>query len=101
MSRLRFCQQSLPDAERMARFQREAQVLASLNHPNIASIYAGRTRFTLEEKDGTRGLVMELVEGPTLALRIGSGAIPIEDALPIARQIAEALESAHEKGIIH
>jgi eukaryotic-like serine/threonine-protein kinase len=83
------------DAERMARFQREAQLLASLNHPNIASIYG------LEEKDGVRGLVMELVEGPTLAMRVGSGSIPIEEALPIARQIAEALESAHEKGIIH
>jgi serine/threonine protein kinase len=83
------------DAERMARFQREAQLLASLNHPNIASIYG------LEEKDGVRALVMELVEGPTLAVRIGAGPILIEEALPIARQIAEALESAHEKGIIH
>jgi serine/threonine protein kinase/Tol biopolymer transport system component len=83
------------DAERMGRFQREAQLLASLNHPNIASIYG------LEEKDSVRALVMELVEGPTLAMRIGSGSIPIEETLPIARQIAEALESAHEKGIIH
>ena len=83
------------DAERMARFQREAQLLASLNHPNIASIYG------LEEKDGVRTLVLELVEGSTLADRIASGPILLEDALPIARQIAEALEAAHEKGIIH
>src|SRR5262252_1676403 len=68
------------DADRMARFQREAQVLASLNHPNIAAIYG------VEE----RALVMELVEGPTLAERIAAGAIPIDEALPIARQIAEA-----------
>ncbi len=83
------------DAERMARFQREAQVLASLNHTNIAAIYG------LEESGGVRALVMELVEGPTLAKRLGSGAIPLDDALPIAKQIAEALEYAHEKGIIH
>jgi eukaryotic-like serine/threonine-protein kinase len=83
------------DAERMARFQREAQMLASLNHPNIASIYG------LEESGATRALVMELVEGPTLAERLKSGAIPLDDALPIAKQIAEALEYAHEKGIIH
>jgi serine/threonine protein kinase len=75
----------------MARFAREAQVLASLNHPNIAAIYG------VEE----RALVMELVEGPTLAGRIAQGAIPLEEALPIARQIAEALEAAHEKGIVH
>jgi serine/threonine-protein kinase len=79
------------DVDRMARFQREAQVLASLNHPNIAAIYG------VEE----RALVMELVDGPTLAERIGQGAIPLEEALPIARQIAEALEYAHERGIIH
>jgi len=83
------------DADRMARFGREAQVLASLNHPNIAAIYG------LEEADGARALVMELVEGPTLAERIGGRAMPLEDALPIAKQIAEALEDAHEKGIIH
>ena len=90
----------LPDAfaadpDRLARFTREAQILASLNHPNIAAIYG------LEEGEGTRALVLELVEGPTLADRIGQGAIPVEDALPIARQIAEALEAAHEAGVIH
>src|SRR2546426_3329569 len=78
----------------MARFQREAQVLASLNHPNIAAIYG------LEDSGGVRALVMELVEGPTLAERLKSGAVPLDDALPIAKQIAEALEYAHEKGII-
>ena len=83
------------DADRMARFKREAQVLASLNHPNIASIYG------LEESDGIRCLVLELVEGPTLAERIAAGPLPAEEALNIARQIAEALEAAHEKGIIH
>src|SRR6266571_4101772 len=83
------------DADRMARFQREAQVLASLNHPNIAAIYG------LEDSGGVRALVMELVEGPTLAERLKSGAVPLDDALPIAKQIAEALEYAHEKGIIH
>ncbi len=83
------------DAQRMARFSREAQVLASLNHPNIASIYG------LEESDGIRCLVLELVEGPTLAERIAAGPLPAEEALNIARQITEALEAAHEKGIIH
>ncbi len=83
------------DPDRLARFSREAQVLASLNHPNIAAIYG------LEESDGVRALVMELVEGPTLAERIAQGAIPLDEALPIARQIAEALEAAHEQGIIH
>ena len=83
------------DAERLARFQREAEVLASLNHPNIAAIYG------LERSGGTTALVMELVEGPTLADRIAQGAIPIDEALPIAKQIAEALEAAHEQGIIH
>src|ERR1043165_7519643 len=73
------------DAERMARFRREAQVLASLNHPNIGSIYG------LEEWDNLRLLVLELVEGPTLADRICEGAIPLEEVLVIARQIAEAL----------
>ena len=90
----------LPDAfaadpERLARFTREAQILASLNHPNIAAIYG------IEEAEGTRALVLELVEGPTLADRIAHGAMPIEDALPIARQIADALEAAHEAGVIH
>src|SRR5712671_5128354 len=90
----------LPDAvaadpDRLARFQREAQVLASLNHPNIAHIHG------LEESDGVRALVMELVEGEDLAQRIARGPIPIDEALPIAKQIAEALEAAHEQGIIH
>ena len=83
------------DAQRMQRFQREAQVLASLNHPNIAAIYG------LEHQDRTHALVLELVEGPTLAERIAQGAIPVDEALPIAKQIAEALEFAHERGIIH
>ncbi len=83
------------DAERLARFQREAEVLASLNHPHIAAIHG------LEDADGVKALVMELVEGPTLADRIAQGAIPLDEALPIARQIAEALEAAHEQGIIH
>src|ERR1700735_5579688 len=79
------------DVERMARFQREAKVLASLNHPNIASIYG------LEDSGATHALVMELVEGLTLADRLRSGPIPIDDALLIARQICEALEYAHER----
>src|SRR5262245_52024868 len=83
------------DPDRLARFQREAEVLASLSHPNIAGIYG------IEESNETRALVMELVEGETLADRIARGPIPIDEALPIARQIAEALEAAHEQGIIH
>jgi serine/threonine-protein kinase len=83
------------DAGRLARFQREAEVLASLNHPNIAAIHG------LEERDGMTALVMEFVEGPTLADRIVLGAIPVDEALPIAKQIAEALEAAHERGIVH
>jgi eukaryotic-like serine/threonine-protein kinase len=83
------------DADRLARFEREAKTLASLNHANIAIIHG------LETADGTRALVMELVEGLTLADRIGQGAIPAEEALPIASQIAEALVAAHEQGIIH
>jgi eukaryotic-like serine/threonine-protein kinase len=79
----------------VARFQREARVLASLNHPNIAIIHG------LEHADGAHALVMELVEGEDLAQRIVRGAIPLDDALPIAKQIAEALEAAHEQGIIH
>ena len=82
------------DAERMARFEREAQVLASLNHPHIATIYG-------LERARRPALVMELVEGPTLAERIGGRAMPLDEALPIAKQIAEGLEYAHEKGIIH
>ncbi len=90
----------LPDAfasdpERLARFEREAKVLASLNHPNIAAIHG------LEQSGDTRALVLELVEGPTLQDRIAKGPIPLDEALPIARQIAEALEAAHEQGIIH
>src|ERR1022692_2381412 len=83
------------DAERMARFQREAKVLASLNHPNIASIYG------LEDSGATHALVMELVEGPTLADRIKQGPIPVSEALAIAKQMCEALEYAHERGIVH
>src|SRR3989454_4945865 len=83
------------DPERLARFQREAEVLAALNHPNIAHIYG------LEKSDGAFALVMELIEGPTLADRIAKGAMPIDEALPIATQIADAFEAAHEQGIIH
>src|SRR6185503_490843 len=83
------------DPERLARFEREAKTLAALNHSNIAQIYG------LEKADGVRALVMELVEGPTLAERIAQGPIPVNEALAIARQIAEALEAAHELGIVH
>jgi serine/threonine-protein kinase len=83
------------DADRVARFQREAKLLASLNHNNIASIYG------LEESDGTHFLVLELIEGDTLADRVKRGAIPVEESLKLAMQIAEALEAAHEKGVIH
>src|SRR5690349_3658019 len=83
------------DAERLARFEREAQVLAQLHHPNIASI------FGLEESTNGRALVMELVEGPTLAERLAQGPIPLEESIEIASQIADALEAAHEKGIVH
>ncbi len=81
--------------DRLARFEREAQVLASLNHPHIAQIYG------VEESAGTRAIVMELVEGEDLAERIAKGPIPVDEALPLARQIAEALEAAHEIGVIH
>ena len=83
------------DHDRRARFQREAEVLASLNHPNIAAIHG------LEEGGGITALVMELVDGDDLSQRIARGAIPIDEALPIAQQIAEALEAAHEQGIVH
>jgi Tol biopolymer transport system component len=83
------------DPDRLARFQREAEVLASLNHPHIAAIYG------LEDADGVKALVMELVEGEDLAERIARGPIPLDEALPIAKQIAEALEAAHEQGIVH
>jgi hypothetical protein len=85
----------LPNPERIARFEHEARVLATLNHPYIGAIYG------LEEADGVRGLVLELVEGATLAERLASGPLPVQEALSVARQIADALESAHEKGIIH
>jgi eukaryotic-like serine/threonine-protein kinase len=83
------------DSDRVARFQREAKLLASLNHPNIAAIHG------LEESEGTNFLVLELVEGQTLADRMKAGPIPIEESLKLALQIAEALEAAHEKGVIH
>ena len=83
------------DSERLARFEREAHVLASLNHPHIASIYG------LEESDGVPCLVLELVEGQTLAERLAVGVLPLEKALELAKQIASALEAAHEKGVIH
>jgi serine/threonine-protein kinase len=83
------------DPERMVRFEREARLLASLNHPNIAQIYG------LEESDSTKALVIELVEGPTLADRIAEGPIPFKEALSIARQVADALQAAHDQGIVH
>src|SRR5512139_96643 len=83
------------DAERLARFEREAKLLASLNHPNIAAIHG------LEEHEGKRFIVLELVEGQTLAERLHKGPLPVEEALEVCRQIAEGLEAAHEKGIIH
>jgi serine/threonine protein kinase len=83
------------DPDRLARFEREAKTLAALSHPNIAIIHG------FEDGHGIQALVMELVEGPTLADRIARGSIPLEEALAIARQIAEALEAAHEHGIIH
>ncbi len=85
----------LSDPERLARLEREAQILATLNHPHIGAIYG------LEEAGGIRGLVLELVEGATLAERLALGQLPIQEALTVARQIAEALEAAHEKGIVH
>src|SRR5262249_21051793 len=83
------------DNERVNRFQREAEVLASLNHPNIAAIY------DLQEANGTRFLVLELVQGETLAECIARGPIPIKEALDIAHHICEALEAAHDKGVVH
>ncbi len=83
------------DPERRARFAREARLLATLNHPHIGAIYG------LEESDGVAALVLEFVDGPTLADRLEHGPLPIADALAIARQIAEALDAAHEKGIVH
>jgi serine/threonine protein kinase len=81
--------------DRLARFEREAHVLASLNHPNIAAIYG------LEDAGGVRALILELVEGPTLEHRIARGPVSPDEALPIARQVAEALAAAHDHGIIH
>src|SRR4029077_197851 len=83
------------EPERLARFEREARVLASLNHPHIGAIYG------LEDVDGVPALVLELVEGVTLADRLAKGPLPVRDALTIAAQIAAALEAAHEKGIVH
>ena len=83
------------DPERLSRFDREARVLASLNHPNIAAIYG------LEESDGLKFLVLEYVEGETLAERLARSSLPVEEALEMGRQIASALESAHGNGIIH
>src|SRR5215471_14624545 len=83
------------DPERLARFQREARMLAALNHPNIATIYG------LEQSDGIHFLIMELVPGETLAERVKAGPVPVDEAPKIAAQIAEALEAAHEKNIIH
>ena len=95
-SRSRSCRSHFTsDPERRARFSREARLLATLNHPHIGAIYG------LEEADGMTGLVLELVEGPTLADRLARGPLPIADALSIARQIAEALDAAHQKGIVH
>ena len=83
------------DDERLARFQREEELLASLNHPNIASIHG------FEESDGVQAIILELVEGATLAERIQEGPIPVDEAVSLARQIAEALEAGHEAGVIH
>jgi serine/threonine-protein kinase len=88
-------QDFVSDEERMARFQREAQVLASLNHPNIATIHG------FEEAEGVRCLVLEFIEGPALNEMIAQGPLPLEEALDIARQVADALEAAHERGIVH
>src|SRR5262245_35481452 len=83
------------EADRVARLEREAQILASLNHPNIAAIYG------IEDTPTIRALVLELIEGPTLAERIAQGALPVDQALAIASQVADALNAAHERGIIH
>jgi len=88
-------EQFTKDLQRLARFEREAKLLASLNHPNIAAIYG------LEEADGVRFLALELVPGETLQERVAKGPLPVEEALEICRQIAEGVEAAHEKGVIH
>jgi serine/threonine-protein kinase len=89
------------DPERLARFEREAKLIASLNHPHIGAIYGLEEAAAPGGGAAVRALVLELVEGPTLADRIARGPIPIDEALPIARQIAETLEAAHEQGIVH
>src|SRR5712691_7819048 len=86
---------SLRDPERLARFQREAEVLASLDHPNIGPIYG------IVDSADSRALVLALIEGPTLANQIALGPLPLDDALSIAKQIVEALEYAHERGVVH
>src|SRR5262245_23826542 len=83
------------DPERLARFEREAKLLASLHHPNIASVYG------LHAAEGVTFLAMEMVKGEDLAARLARGPIPVDEALAIAKQIAEALEAAHEQGVIH
>ena len=88
-------EQFTQDPQRLARFEREAKLLASLNHPNIAAIYG------LEEADGVRFLALELVPGDTLQERVARGPLPVEEALEVCRQIAEGVEAAHEKGVIH
>src|SRR5579872_1359440 len=85
----------LRDSERMARFQREAEVLASLDHPNVGPIYG------IADSEDSRGLVLALIEGPTLADQIALGPLPLDDALSIAKQIIEALEYAHDRGVVH
>jgi serine/threonine protein kinase len=90
------------DADRVARFQREAKTLAALNHPNIAHLYGLEGQERQDGQDRSPAfIVMELVDGEDLSQRIARGAIPIDEALPIAKQIAEALEAAHEQGIVH
>ncbi len=83
------------DLERLVRFEREAKLLASLNHPNIAAIYS------FEHSEDVHFLVLELVEGETLAERVARGPLAVEEALEVCRQIAEGVEAAHEKGVIH
>src|SRR5262249_54476156 len=83
------------DPDRMLRFEREARLLAGLDHPNIGSIYG------LEDVSGTPALVLALIEGPTLADRIATGPLPLEEAIPLSRQMAEAIEYAHDRGLIH
>ncbi len=89
------------EADRVARFKREAQLLAALNHSNIAAIYRFEESRSGDDARAVQALVLELVEGPTLADRLARGAMPLSEALPVARQIAEALEAAHDQGIIH